>query len=513
MGKFRGGMVGLLGVLLSMTGGCAPLWPVPLVSSSPPSSGKGVQQWPSGTRYEGEFRNGLRHGKGVHVWPDGARYEGDFRDGQRTGQGVFRWPDGSWYEGGFLNGQRHGSGIFHYPDGSRYAGEFHSGRRHGKGSYFSASETDVVCQVVPRQEEQDWVAGSLVASTQARPPGALPMDGEGPYAPPPERLTPGEGNDGRKPLPPAFARPSILQEAPRLQEPVPVQEEPLPEGTPKVSRTPLIKGGKGLPAKRAASTGTVPASDGPPAVAVINEPARRGERNALPTHVDSRTRIAFVSLPGGCFTMGDATEPADRMPAHEVCVESFWMSSHEVTRGAWREFMGATGKTGGPVLRRKADDDSWPVDSVTFDEAAEFIKRLNESSHERFRLPTEAEWEYACRAGAQSRYCGGDDPGEVAWYRDNSEGVSHPVKQKKPNAFGLYDMSGNVWEWTADWYQKDYYASAVKHNPKGPGGGAMRVIRGGAWLGEPTFMEASRRFGFEPHRRLNLVGFRLVREP
>ena len=131
-----------------------------------------------------------------------------------------------------------------------------------------------------------------------------------------------------------------------------------------------------------------------------------------------------------------------------------------------------------------------PVEMVSWDDAQEFCRKLSELAEEkeagrRYRLPTEAEWEYACRAGSAEKYCYGDDEsrlGDYAWYRKNSDGKTHQVGQKKPNAWGLYDMHGNVWEWCADWYDREYYANSPTDDPTGPSEGSFRVFRGGGPL-------------------------------
>ncbi len=143
---------------------------------------------------------------------------------------------------------------------------------------------------------------------------------------------------------------------------------------------------------------------------------------------------------------------------------------------------------------------------LSWDDAQDFIKKLNSSTGRSYRLPTEAEWEYACRAGGSGKYCGGDDVDTVAWYKKNSGDSTHPVGGKQANAFGLHDMSGNVYEWCADWYGKDYYDSSTpQSNPVGPESGWYRVVRGGSWDSSSTWMRAAHRFV-----SASPSGFRLV---
>ena len=154
-----------------------------------------------------------------------------------------------------------------------------------------------------------------------------------------------------------------------------------------------------------------------------------------------------------------------------------------------------------------------PVEQVSWDDAQEFLAKLNLMEKiDTYRLPTEAEWEYACRAGSTTRFCFGDKEeklGEYAWYGDNSEGKTHPVGQKQPNAWGLYDMHGNVWEWCQDWYG-DYPAGPVT-DPRGPDAGEYRVLRGGSWDNDTRNLRSAVRNYYYPDYRSDIIGFRVAR--
>ena len=224
---------------------------------------------------------------------------------------------------------------------------------------------------------------------------------------------------------------------------------------------------------------------------------------------DPVTGMEFVFVKGGCFRMGDTFGdgfPAER-PVHEVCVDDFWMGKYEVTQAQWERVMGNN-----PSDFKKGGNN--PVETVNWDDAHSFIEKLSTVSKKRYRLPTEAEWEYAARSGGKAEKWAGTSEqkalGEFAWYDANSEMQTHPVGQKKPNGLGLYDMSGNVSEWCKDWYDKEYYAKSPKDNPKGPEKGQYRVIRGGAWLFDAINARVSDRVRFNASSRTYGIGFRLV---
>lgn len=185
----------------------------------------------------------------------------------------------------------------------------------------------------------------------------------------------------------------------------------------------------------------------------------------------------MVHVQGGTFTMGRTSSKADwcddsDKPAHQVTVGSFYICKYEVTQKLWKAFMGNN-----PSWTKA---DNMPVEWVNWVTAQKFIRKLNAFSGKKFRLPTEAEWEYAARGGNRSHnylYSGSDDINAVAWWQDNSGDKLHPVGTKRPNELGLYDMTGNVYEWCSDWQAP--YTSGAQTNPKGPQTGSWRVMRGG----------------------------------
>jgi sulfatase modifying factor 1 len=230
------------------------------------------------------------------------------------------------------------------------------------------------------------------------------------------------------------------------------------------------------------------------------------------------TGMELLFVKGGCFRMGDVFGDGEEeeAPAHEVCVRDLYVGKFEVTQGQWRAVMGGN-PSREPACR---GNDDCPVDSVSWEEAQAFARRLS-AGGARYRLPTEAEWEYAARSGGlPERYSGGDDVDRVAWYAENSGRRTHPVGTRAPNGLGLHDMSGNVWEWTADWYAADWYSRSPRVDPTGPaeraGPDVDHVIRGGCKTGEAANERTTRRsYGYQrtSSDRGDKLGFRLVRVP
>ena len=223
--------------------------------------------------------------------------------------------------------------------------------------------------------------------------------------------------------------------------------------------------------------------------------AERKRREAEREREREREKLTgkFVDVPGGCFTAN----------GNQVCLDAFRIGKFDVTQGQYQRIMGSN-----PSYFRSCGDDC-PVESVSWDDAQSFISKLSSQTGKQFRLPTEAEWEYACRSGGKDEeYCGGNDIDSVAWYGGNSGSKTHPVGQKQPNGLGIYDMSGNVWQWVSDWYGNNYPSSGK--NPQGTSEGSDRVVRGGSWGNVADYARAARRDYDSPDYRNNNLGFRLA---
>ena len=215
--------------------------------------------------------------------------------------------------------------------------------------------------------------------------------------------------------------------------------------------------------------------------------------------------LELVDIPDGCFQMGSNNVLNDENPVHEVCVKGFRMGKYEVTQGQWRAVMGNN-----PSHFDRCDDNC-PVEKVSWDDIQRFLQQLNSKTALNFRLPSEAEWEYACRGGwANEAYCGGNDAGRVGWYDKNGGRKTHAVGGKVANNFGLYDMSGNVWEWTDDCWNVNYHGAPADGSTWQRGDCQRRVLRGGSWDSNVLGLRTTFRLSTAADNRLNDIGFRLL---
>jgi len=201
--------------------------------------------------------------------------------------------------------------------------------------------------------------------------------------------------------------------------------------------------------------------------------------------------------------MGSNSGVSDEKPVHEVCLDGYWIGKYEVTQGQWKKIMGNN-----PSGFRSGDD--FPVENISWNHVKLYLSKLTRQSGNDFSLPTEAQWEYAARSGGKHQtYAGGNDVDRVAWYSSNSGRKTHRVGTKAPNGLGIYDMSGNVWEWCEDVYDINAYSKHDRNNPVITSGGISRVNRGGGWYGTPGSVRAAYRSGLPADFRYSGIGFRL----
>jgi formylglycine-generating enzyme required for sulfatase activity len=232
---------------------------------------------------------------------------------------------------------------------------------------------------------------------------------------------------------------------------------------------------------------------------------------------DCQTCPEMIVIPAGHFEMG-SNEHDEEKPIHHIVIsKAFALGKTEVTQGQWKDIMGNN-----PSYYKECGDDC-PVEQISWKDAKEFVQKLTAKTNKQYRLPSEAEWEYACRAGNNNEYCGSDKIDGVGWYgahsypKGNSRKSTNPVATKLPNLWGLYDMSGNVWEWVEDNFHDNYVDNDNNKNEAPTDGSAwqgddeMRVIRGGSWVSEPQNVRATGRAGDAPSIRNYDYGFRLAR--
>jgi formylglycine-generating enzyme required for sulfatase activity len=280
--------------------------------------------------------------------------------------------------------------------------------------------------------------------------------------------------------------------------------------------------------------------------------AATGETSPLPgrSFMDPVTGMQFVFVKGGCFPMGDSLGDgyADEKPAHEVCLDDFYLGGYEVRVGDFRKFVNETGyrteaESGDGCYTYRGDkwekdrnanwrnpgfaiDDRHPVVCVSWNDSMAFTDWLKKKTGKQYRLPREAEWEYAARDGGKNvkySWGNGEPSGNIAdesakrqfpkqniWSGyDDGYVFTAPVGSFRPNELGLYDMTGNVWEWCSDWYGQNYYQGSPKNNPEGPSKGSNKVLRGGSWSNDSRNLRAVYRGGNDPANRSYFTGFRL----
>ena len=236
---------------------------------------------------------------------------------------------------------------------------------------------------------------------------------------------------------------------------------------------------------------------------ILNPP----QQDSIQTFTVNGVSFEMIAVEGGTFTMGATAEQGsdvdrDESPTHQVALSSYMIGKTEVTQELWEAVMGSN-----PSYFKGSN---LPVEQVSWEDCQEFITKLNALTGKNFRLPTEAEWEYAARGGDKSRgykYSGSNTLSNVAWYDDNSSNKTHPVATKASNELGIYDMSGNVWEWCSDWYSS--YSSSSQYNPIGPNSGSYRVCRGGCYGDAAQYCRVSYRDLYNPASNSYHLGLRL----
>lgn len=240
------------------------------------------------------------------------------------------------------------------------------------------------------------------------------------------------------------------------------------------------------------------------ALRLIGSPGAAQQSNTLRLSAD--TTLEFVGIAAGSFLMGSNDHDGEKPVNRVTITKDFELGKYEVTQAQWAAVMASN------PSNFKTCGGSCPVEQVSWEDVQQFLAKLNaRKDGYTYRLPTEAEWEFAARAGTTGDYAG--NLNDMAWYDQNSNSTTHAVGQKRPNAWGLYDMHGNVWEWVSDWHADSYPTSSTVTDPTGPSSGVFRVFRGGSWLVDAVGCRSASRFAGSRGGRLNALGLRLLRIP
>jgi len=239
------------------------------------------------------------------------------------------------------------------------------------------------------------------------------------------------------------------------------------------------------------------------------------EREAVHRNLVKKIDEDMVIIPSGSFLMGSNDGEDDERPIHNVLVDGFYLGKYEITQQQWVDIMRTRPWKNLEYVR---EGDNYPAVNITWYDARHFIRKLNHISGEHFRLPTEAEWEYACRAETTTKFSNNalkETLSQYAWYYGNAfikdEMYAHEVGTRKPNKWEVYDMMGNVYEWCSDWYRRNYYNKSPVYNPAGAMYGKCKAVRGGDWARTDYFLRVASRRYYSPHYKDINVGFRLAK--
>lgn len=490
----------------------------------------GKESWPSGNRYAGEFKNNKKHGQGTYTVANGDQYVGEFKDGTFNGQGTYSFANGSRYTGDFKDGKRSGLGAFTRADGGVIVGEWRDDVANGRLLEFTAdgvllraglyeqgrliNPETLTLSLFPRLSQNSAVQAIVAAQAkrQAAEEARLAAEAAEKLAAESARaLEQRQAEEAR--LASEVAEKLTIQraqaEAQRMADEARVAGEALQR-----AEEARLAAEAAHAAEQQASTEAAKAQSGLAALPPEEKEAKQTETASKAISAVTPTLAIkdcaecpdMVLLPSGSLLM-----KLDRAPNPQstvtVNVRSFAIGKTEVTQRQWKSIMGDN------PSRFVACGSDCPVENVSWKDIGQFIRKLNQKTGQSYRLPSEAEWEYAARGGSATDVHLADSPSsldEQAWYIANSRKTPRPVAGKKPNAFGLHDLYGNVWEWVEDCFHDTYAglppdASAWVTGCSTP----QRVLRGGSWSDEASSLR--NRGHYAPEIRNLITGFRLAR--